>query len=66
MVITKILGSTAVKTVLLHGVIVPVIATVVSYEVQKAIMKREQQKAMLIEQAKASNQECVEVPADML
>lgn len=66
MVITKILGSAAVKTVLLHGVIVPVVATVVSYEVQKAIMKREQQKAMLIEQAKASNQECVDVPVDML
>jgi len=66
MVITKILGSTAVKTVLLHGVIVPIVATVVSYEVQKAIVKREQQKAMLIEQAKASNQESIEVPVDML
>ena len=62
----KFLGSTAAKTILLQGVAVPIIGTIVGFEVQKGLIKREQKKAMK-QQSKAEsiNGEIVDVEAEL-
>lgn len=52
--LTKVFGSTVAKTIMLQGIAVPVIGTVVGFEVQKALIKREQKKALKAQQEQAA------------
>ena len=51
----KIFSSNAAKSIAVHGFAIPIIGTIVGYEVQKALIKNDQKKALKQKAAEKEN-----------
>lgn len=61
MFLTKIFGSKSIQAIVVQGIIIPIVGTIVGFEVQKKLINREQKKAKAAEEIEQIDGEVVEV-----